>query len=68
MYAVLKEDAETNRRSLNAEILVRLEESVRPRRPASVDVARRVAARAKRLTLPVLTDALLRDLKREGRL
>ena len=67
LFGRLKAAAERNRRSLNAEVILRLEQSLGE---APVDAARLVAeARAvrERGTLPYLTDAALREAREEGR-
>jgi hypothetical protein len=67
LHQALKEAAEENHRSLNGEILVRLERSFRP---FIVDVdalLARVAARRNRLGSLTLTANELRELKDAGR-
>ena len=67
LYEILKKRARENHRSLNGEILERLEHSLRVARPAADDIIARAQARAKRVTTPRLTPAFLRTLEDEGR-
>ena len=67
MYSALKRAAERNHRSLNGEILARLEASVRPSAVGAEGVLDRVAARREDLCLPDLGEGLLRELKESGR-
>lgn len=67
LHRALKEAAERNHRSLNGEILARLEASLRP---SGVDVdalLARVARRKSRSTVPDLDPGALRNLEDEGR-
>ena len=67
LHQALKEAAEENHRSLNGEILARLEQSLRP---STVDVdvlLARVAARKNRLRSLPLSGEELRRLKDAGR-
>ncbi len=67
LHRTLKEAAEQNHRSLNGEILSRLEASVRR---AAVDVdtlLARVAERRGRSNVPPMSPDVLRQLKEEGR-
>lgn len=67
LHRTLKEAAEKNHRSLNGEILSRLEASARG---DAVDVdalLARVAERRERSSVPLLDAAELRRLKEEGR-
>jgi antitoxin FitA len=67
LYRRLKDLAATNRRSLNSEILVALEQAVTAPPPQpDVLLARADALRAK-LRVPRLTDAQLRAAKNTGR-
>lgn len=67
LYRRLKERAAANRRSLNSEILVALEQAVTSPPPdAEALLARADALRAK-LRAPRLTDAQLRTAKNSGR-
>ena len=67
MYHTLKEAAKRNHRSLNGEILTRLEASIRPTATDSEVILTRVAARTARLRVPQLDDRLLSELKDTGR-
>jgi antitoxin FitA len=63
----LKASAAAHRRSLNSEVLVRLERSV-GRIPVDPDAfLARVDALQRRVSLPPLTDALLEQARTEGR-
>ena len=67
VHEALKEEAERNHRSLNGEILARLEASVQP---STVDVGTllaRIQARKARLGPLELGDEELRALKEDGR-
>jgi Arc-like DNA binding domain len=64
----LKEGARQNRRSLNQEALMRLEESLVTRRRGGTDVAAELRRLHQQLAdIPPLTDAFLRSAKNEGR-
>lgn len=67
LHRELKEAAGRNRRSVNAEILARLEASLGPRRIDVDALIARVQERQHRLELPAFDDATLRTLKEEGR-
>lgn len=68
VYEALKADAERNRRSLNQEIIHRLEASVRaPRRDPEARLERIRALRGRLADLPPLDDAWLEEARREGR-
>jgi hypothetical protein len=67
MYQTLKEAAKRNHRSLNGEILTRLEASLRPAVADAEVILGRVEARAPRLRVPPLDDCLLGELKDTGR-
>lgn len=67
LYGRLKEAAERNRRSLNAEVILRLEQSLGagPVEPATfLERARELRERAR---IPYLTEAALREAREEGR-
>ena len=67
MHKALKKAAEQNHRSLNGEILIRLENSLGG---SEVDVdalLARVKVRKKRFGLPDLSETELRELKKSGR-
>ncbi len=65
MYDSLKRAAARNHRSLNGEVLARLEASIRPMTAEAV--LARVARRSSSLRLPPLEDDLLKALKDAGR-
>ena len=67
MYQTLKEAAKRNHRSLNGEILTRLEASLRSSATDAEGIWARVAARNARLRMPRFNDRLLSDLKDTGR-
>jgi len=67
LHQALKQAAAKNHRSLNGEILSRLETSMRP---ASTDVdalLSRIGQRKKRIGLAPVDDATLRSLREAGR-
>jgi hypothetical protein len=67
LHRALKEAANRNHRSLNGEILARLEASVDPR-PLNLEaLLARIEARKTRIDLLDLTEADLRALKDDGR-
>jgi hypothetical protein len=71
LHKELRESAERNRRSLNAEILWRLENSVGPIRRISVEEIRRsneeFHAQLKQDGVPPITDEEITRYKRQGR-
>jgi hypothetical protein len=67
MYTTLTRAAKRNHRSMNGEILARLEASILPATANAEDVLARVAARSEGLCLPTLSEGLLRDLRDSGR-
>ena len=67
MYETLKEAAKRNHRSLNGEILTRLEASFRSSATNAEAILARVAERSAQLHIPRFDDALLSDLKDAGR-
>ena len=67
MYDSLKRAAVRNHRSLNGEVLARLEASVRPTAMVAEAVLARVASRSVNLRLPDLDEDLLKALKDAGR-
>ncbi len=67
MYDSLKRAAVRNHRSLNREVLARLEASIRPAAMAAEGVLARVASRSASLCLPALEEDLLKALKDAGR-
>ncbi len=67
MYESLKRAAARNHRSLNGEVLARLEASIRPTAVAAEAVLARVASRSSSLRLPPLEEEVLKVLKDAGR-
>jgi plasmid stability protein len=67
LMAQLRQRAAEHRRSLNSEVLVRLEKSVAPTRIDPNTFLARVRALQKRVDLPPLTDRLLEQAVEEGR-
>ena len=67
LYRRLKERAAANRRSLNSEILVALEQAVTSRPPDAEALLARADALRARLRTPRLTDARLMAAKNSGR-
>ena len=67
LYLRLKERAAENRRSLNSEILVALEQVVATEPPDAQALLARVDAVRAKLRVPPLTDARLRAAKAQGR-
>lgn len=68
VYEELKAEAGRNRRSLNQEIVHRLEASVRAPHADPVRALERIRSRRRRLGhLPPLDDELLEEARREGR-
>ena len=63
----LRQHAETHRRSLNSEVLVRLEHSVGSTRIDPEAFLAQVLRLQKRTNLPPLTETLLEQAEREGR-
>jgi plasmid stability protein len=67
LHEVLKMSAERNRRSLNSEVIARLEEAVGARAVEPETFLEEVRALRQRLRVPPLTEARLRRAKDEGR-
>ena len=67
MYDSLKRAAVRNHRSLNGEVLARLEASIRPVAGRAEEVLARVASRSENLCFPALDEDLLKALKDAGR-
>ena len=68
LYEALKAEAERNRRSLNQEVIYRLEASVRaPTRDADAELARIRRLRDRMGDLPPLDDELLERARDRGR-
>ncbi|HEX6039017.1 FitA-like ribbon-helix-helix domain-containing protein [Longimicrobium sp.] len=64
----LRRSAEANRRSINSEVLLRLERSVGRASIDPEEFLSRVRARRARMELPPLTDEFLAEARAEGRL
>ncbi|MFI5341583.1 MAG: Arc family DNA-binding protein [Candidatus Methylomirabilales bacterium] len=67
LYGRLKESATDHRRSLNSEIIVRLEQALMSARIDPDAFLARADARRKRLALPPLTERQLKAIKTVGR-
>ncbi len=67
LYERLKQSAADHRRSLNSEIIVRLEQALRSARIDPDAFLARADARRKRLALPPLTERRLKAIKNTGR-
>ena len=67
LHKRLKESAAVHRRSLNSEILVRLEEALQSAPIDPEAFLARADVRRRRLALPPLTERRLKDLKDAGR-
>lgn len=67
VYDSLKRAAVRNHRSLNGEVLSRLEASIRPAASGAEGVLARVVTRSANLCLPPLNEELLKTLKDAGR-
>lgn len=67
LYERLKESAADHRRSLNSEIIVRLEQALLSARIDPDAFLARADARRKRLALPPLTERHLKAIKTAGR-
>lgn len=67
MYESLKRAAALNHRSLNGEVLVRLEASLRPAAVGAEAVLARIARRSRDLRIPTLDQDMLEALKDAGR-
>lgn len=67
LHADLKQAAEENRRSLNSEILVRLERTLSTRREEPEALLARLRAARRRVGDAPLTDAQVTAAKRTGR-
>lgn len=68
LYERLKKRAQEHRRSVNSEVIFCLERALRGRRVDPETFLSRVEALQKQITLPPLTDDVLRKAKEEGRL
>lgn len=67
LYEQIKISAQMNRRSINSEVLTRLEESMRSKRVEPDSFLSRVDTLQKEAALPFLTDNALAEMKAEGR-
>jgi plasmid stability protein len=67
LYERLKQSATESHRSINSEVIVCLERSLLSRRVDPEAFLARVDFLQKKVTLPPLTDELLRKAKAEGR-
>lgn len=67
LYERLKESAADHRRSLNSEIIVRLEQALLSARIDPDTFLARAEARRKQLALPPLTERRLKAIKAAGR-
>ena len=67
VYERLKASASVNHRSLNGEIIARLEAQVLPRRPTAQDHLAAIRATRARLTTVAFDHADIDRFKREGR-
>ena len=68
IYVRLKDAAKTHRRSINSEILFRLENSLRSVRIDADTFLARIDTLQKQTPLPPLTDEMLQEAKEQGRL
>lgn len=67
LYEQIKTSARMHRRSINSEVLTRLEESLRSKRVEPNSFLSRVDSLQKEAALPFLTDDALAEMKTEGR-
>lgn len=67
LYEDLKKIAKAHRRSINNEIILYIEQAVRSRQIDPNDYLLRVESLRRRINVPPLTDAFLRQAKDEGR-
>ena len=67
VHRALREAADRNHRSLNGEILARLESSVRTAPADVVELLARIRERGRRSRLASLNDAALREFESAGR-
>jgi plasmid stability protein len=68
LYEQLKQNADAHRRSINSEVIVCLEHSLQKPPRNSDELLARIRKLRKRTALLPLTDKLLSQAKREGRL
>jgi plasmid stability protein len=67
LYEDLKQTATLHRRSINSEVIYCIEQTVRSRQIDPHEYLHRVETLRRRIKVPPLTDALLRQAKAEGR-
>jgi plasmid stability protein len=67
LYEDLKQTATLHRRSINSEVIYCIEQTVRSRQIDPHEYLHRVENLRRRIKVPPLTDALLRQAKAEGR-
>jgi plasmid stability protein len=67
LYEKLKQRAKSHSRSVNKEIIVCIQEAVESQRVEPEIFLARVEALHRRLTVPPLTDKMLREARIEGR-
>ena len=67
LYKRLKDSAAQHRRSLNNEVIARLDEAMRSQRVDPEAFLTQLKLFRNRLSLPPLTDDFLRDAKNQGR-
>ena len=67
LYERLKHSATENHRSINSEVIVCLEQSFQNRRVDPEAFLARIDALHKRVSIPPLTDEMLKKAKSEGR-
>ena len=67
LYEDLKQTANLHRRSINNEVIYCIEQTVHSRQIDPEEYLHRVESLRKRIKVPPLTDALLRQAKEEGR-
>jgi antitoxin FitA len=67
LYERLRESAGMNHRSINSEVIARLEQALGSPRPDGTEMLERVRELRARVGGPRLTDAWLRETKEQGR-
>ena len=67
LYERIKKSAALNFRSINSEIIFRLQEALIHRPINSKDYLRRIEDLQKKIKLPALTEEFLKDAKKVGR-
>ena len=68
LYAKIKKSAEMNFRSINSEILFRLQSSISQQKPEVNNLLSQIHAINRRIKIPILDDALIDLAKNEGRM